>query len=551
MTIAIPADVGRRHRRAGYWTDEWLLDYVSRAVRETPDKQAVVDEQGGYTYSELWDVARSLTGWLAANGVARGDTVSVQLPNWREFAAVHLAAEMLGAVTNPLLPMYRAHELRHILDACHSRVLVVPQVHRSFDGFVEMAGELAAELPSLNGILVVRPHDKVPAPAVSWAEATSTAPAPMAAPVGGDDPVIVTFSSGTESLPKGCVHSHNTTLYALREGAVRFGLGRPDIVFMPSPLGHTTGFQWGIRMAWYLGTTLVLQDQWNAAVAADLITTHRCSYSLAATPFVQELVEQARTSPVRYDFSCLRMFVCGGAPIPRELVRAARAELAGCELLACYGTSETYILSQVGIADDEATKKSDGRPLPGVELRAVGPDGRDAAPGGEGECWTRGPHVMLGYLNPPPGKVPYTPGDWMGVGDYISIDESSRVRVVGRLKDIIIRGGLNISPLEVEDALRGCPSVAKVAVVGYADERLGERACAVVVPRGEPPALKDLTAFLKQSGVATYKWPEKLLLVDELPMTASGKVQKFKLREFARTHPGAPGDVISTVVTPH
>jgi acyl-CoA synthetase (AMP-forming)/AMP-acid ligase II len=534
--LEVPSQVGNQFRAAGFWTDERLLDRVRDLVRATPGETAVVDETGRMTYGELWAQAANLAHWLAARGVAAGDAVSAQLPNWREMAVIHLATEMLGAVINPLLPLYREHELSHIMRTCEAKVFFAPEEHRSFDGFIPMARGLVEQVPSLTHVVSVRSTGRLVDNAVVFAWENAVAgnnAAPEPPPFAGDDPVLVTFSSGTESLPKGCVHSHNTTLYALREGAIRFGLEPNDVVFMPSPIGHTTGFQWGIRMAWYLGTRLVLQDRWDANVAAGLITAENCTYSLAATPFIGDLLDAVEFADeaAGIDMSSLRMFVCGGAPIPRALIARSRVVL-GAELLACYGTSESYILSQVGLRDDDDTKQTDGTPLPGVEIRVVDDDGEEVPSGTPGECVTRGPHVMLGYLNPPADRPDYVPGDWFAIGDLVERDDLGRLRVVGRKKEIIIRGGLNISPREVEEALMRHEGVRKVAVVGYPDDRLGERACAVVVTSRPALQLGDLTTFLVHEGLATYKLPERILLVDELPMTASGKVQKFKLAQL-------------------
>lgn len=529
--LTIPEEVRAEYVRRGWWEDRRLLEQIERTARTRGDVAAVIDESRQLTYAELWELGRRLAGWLAARGVREGTVVSVQLPNWWEFALVHVATEMLGAALNPLLPGYGEKELRHVLSTCESKVLVVPARHGSRDGYLEVAQRLRRELPSLEAVLVARAPDGGEG-AVLFEQALDADPVDPTADVSADSPALIAFTSGTESFAKGCVHTSNTTLYAQRTAIRELGLTAEDVVFMASPLGHATGINWGVRLAFALGTTVVVQDRWDAAVACDLIRRHRCSFSLSATPFVLDLVGHVRSGCPDADFSRFRMFVSGGAPIPRELVTEAE-QVLGSELLACYGQAETWMVSLVR-PDDEPDVKigSDGRLMPDIDVRVVDDRGDDVGPGERGECVTRGPHVMVGYLNPPTGHD-YAPGRWLAMGDYVVVDAASRLHVVGRKKEIIIRGGMNISPREVEAMLVTHPAVAQVAVVGYPDRRLGERACAIVVPAtDEPPTLASLTSHLRALGCATYKLPERLELLDELPMTPSGKVQKVKLKQW-------------------
>jgi cyclohexanecarboxylate-CoA ligase len=438
---------------------------------------------------------------------------------------------MLGAVLNPFLTIYREHEVRHIVGTCESTVLIVPEAHRGFTGYLALAETLQKDVESVRAILVVRgSDDALPAGCTSFARALEAAPVTSVTPVDPDEPALVTFTSGTEGMAKGCVHSSNTLMFCHDTACAELGLSSDDIIFMASPLGHATGLAFGLRLALRLGATLVLQDQWDPAVACRMIAAHGCTITLSATPFVRDMVDHMAGGGSE-DFRRFRMFVSGGAPIPRELVTEAKDALHG-ELLACYGQAETYMVSLVRPDDPLELKSScDGTVLPGVEVRVVDPEGNDVAVGEPGECWTRGPHVMLGYLNPPPGHE-YEPGGWLSMGDLVCVDEGQRLAVVGRKKEIIIRGGINISPREVEEILLQHPAVDKVAVVGFDDRRLGERACAIVVPAGEPPTLEDVTSFLRDRGLAAYKLPERVEVRDELPMTASGKVQKVVLRTW-------------------
>lgn len=534
LSLNVPDRVRSRYESSGWWTGDRLINHIERTVSERPDSRAVVDETHDVSYGEIWEMGKHLAGWLASRGVQEGTIVSVQLPNWWEFALVHVATEILGAAINPLLPIYGEKELRHILATCESRVLVVPQRHSTRDSYVEAARRLQEELPELNGVLVVRAEDEFePSPGVvSLKNALEHEPVECTPGVSADSPTLVAFTSGTESLAKGCVHTSNTTLFALRTAVRELELDHRDVVFMASPLGHATGINWGLRLAFLLGTSLVLQDKWDAAVACRLIGEHRCTYSLSATPFIRELVDHVKSGCADADFSSFRMFVSGGASIPRALVQEAN-EILGADLLACFGQAETWMVSLVRPHDPWPVKSgSDGRLMPYVDVVVTDEVGRPVPAGERGECWTRGPHVMIGYLNPPPGYG-YEPGGWWKTGDFVTVDDDGVLTVVGRKKEIIIRGGMNISPAEVEEILLSHPDVSRVAVVGYPDRRLGERACAVVVPKpGVEPTLESLTQHMRDLGCAVYKLPERLLVVETFPMTPSGKVQKIKLKEL-------------------
>ena len=534
--LAPPKRIASELRSGGYWRDERVIDFVRETLAATPDRIAVVDEQASLAYAEAYQAARRLAEWLRSEGVGPGGVVSVQLPNWREQLIVLLACELLGAVLNPLLPLYRESELEHILSTSRSHVLIVPGSHRGATHFTETADHLRERVESLQVVLVVRPDERSVDGLTPWEEAMRCEPlsADHEAAVDGNAPALIVFTSGTEAKAKGVVHSHNTATGILRVFGEEMSLGQGTTVFMASPLSHGTGMQWGLRLTMVLRGTIVIQDRWDPAVAAELISRHTCEFSLSATPFVRDLIDHVSASDTAYDFSAFRFFMCGGAPIPREVVNEARTVL-GCELLACWGQTECWSATQVRPGDDDDAKMSDGRALPGVELRVVDDDGHDVGPGEVGECLVRGPYVMLGYLNPPAGDD-FSAGDWHRTGDLVTRDTRGLIRVVGRKKEIIIRGGLNISPREVEEILLEHPGVKQVAVVGYADRRLGERACAFVVPTaGSELTLEALTGFLSERQLAKYKLPERLELVDELPFSATGKVQRVTLQERLAT----------------
>ncbi len=502
-----------RHRRSGAWDGRLLDSYVDAAP---PDRVAVVDSGVRLTYAELLDrVARAAAG-LRRLGVTRGDVVSSQLPNWWEALVLHLAVIRIGAVSNPLMPILREREMRFALADAGASVLVVASEFRGFD-HAALARRLQPELPALRHVVTVRPgFDEL------LGDPAGGDPEPGRGP---DDPVVLLYTSGTEADPKGAVHSHETLGYEDRSVIAHFGLTGDDVMFMPSPIAHITGVLYGFHLATMLGTTVVYQDVWEPGAGARLVEAERCTFVVAATPFLHGLTYADR--PV----TSLRVFACGGADVPPDLIRDAEARL-GCLAVRVYGSTEIPTLT-MGHADDtaELRARTDGRVVGEAELRILDDDGALVAPGVVGRLFARGPEAFVGYL----GREHSVDEDgWIDTGDRGSVDGAGYVTITGRTKDIILRGGENISAKEVEDLLYAHPDIADVAVVAVPDPRLVERACAVVVPRpGTTVTLAAITTYLDGLGIARQKYPEHLLLVDELPKTPTGKIQKFRLRELA------------------
>jgi acyl-CoA synthetase (AMP-forming)/AMP-acid ligase II len=466
----------------------------------------------------------------------------VAAPHLHKFVVIHLAIGLLGAVVNPVLPRLGVTGYRHILQTSRSRMVFAAHSHYR-ESPLELCLAAADGLTSVIDVIAVRaPRDDGRAPDLEDILSVTVVGDDVEFPGIGDarDWDTVTFTSGTESLPKGVVHTHQTTMFGLRAyiGSV-LGLTTSDCVFMPSPVCHASGLQWGLRAAIYSGAPLILQDRWDPQVALRLIDEHRCTYTLAATPFIVDLITAAATADADTGGS-LHYVGSGGAPIPRALVDDVRRAF-GAKLMSVFGASETYIASCTRPEDSDDRLATDGIALPGVQIAIVDQDGVEVARGVEGEIVNRGPNVFLGYLGDPALTERAFRGSWYRFGDLAIMDHDGRIRVTGRIKDIVIRGGENISAREIEELLDDHPGVAGVAVVGYPDARLGERCCAVVVAADRVPApvLEDLCAFLSLRGVPKFKLPERLLLVDELPMTPTGKVKKADLRAMV-----APPEVL-------
>ena len=531
----IPADWAAAH-----WPQRMLTAYFDDAVARHPDKVAIVDSNSmsgvasTLSYRHLHRLVGRMAGGLAAIGVAKGDIVACQLPNWWQFVALYLACARLGAIINPLMPIFRQRELRYMLGFSEAKILVVPRHFRGCD-YPAMIAEIRAELPGLAHVLVIggdgedsfellllerRWEDEADLPALF----ARHAPSP-------EDVTQLLYTSGTTGEPKGVMHSSNTLISILLRYIERLGLSDDDTLFMASPMGHQAGFMYGLMMAPLLGAKLVLQDIWNADRAALLIQDEAVTYTMGSTPFLADLTDSPEVD--RSDVSSLRIFVSSGAPIPSALVERATLRL-GARIISAWGMSETGSVTTTVPGDsDDRIFGTDGVALPGIEVRVVDADDRPLAPGTPGHLQCRGISLCLGYFRRPELNVATADG-WFDTGDLARMDADGYIRITGRAKDIIIRGGENIPVVEIESLLYRHPAVRQVAVVGVPDPRLGERACAFVVPReGQSLNFAEMVAYLERNQVARQYFPEYLELLPELPHTASGKVQKFQLRAHA------------------
>jgi non-ribosomal peptide synthetase component E (peptide arylation enzyme) len=516
------------------WPNRSLIEVFDEVAGRTPDKIAIVGpDGGGMTYAEVAAKVERIAGNLTAAGVQARNVISVQLPNWPEFVLVHLAATRLGAITNPLLPNYRSKELSYILRFASSKVAVIPATFRGFD-YPGMYAELKKELPDLRHIYVIGsdvPDGMTPFAGLLEEPQARIRTAPPGPP-DYDEMTLLAFTSGTESTPKGVMHSHNTLMYGTATMARLLGLTSEDVVWTASPLGHGTAFEWGMRQALVIGGTLALQDIWNVETALKIIARERCTFTLAATPFAAMLLESPTVD--HHDLSSFRIFACAGAPIPQKLGEAFRQRI-GCTLIGMWGMTECFVGS-ASPPDDRTEKlwETDGKAMPGAELAIFDATRSKQLPPGEvGELATRGPHVCLGYFNDPERtRETFSDDGWLFSNDLATMDAEGYIRLVGRKKDMINRGGLKVSAREVEELLLQHGSIVAVALVAVPDDRLGEKGCAFVVPRDNARlTLPLLVRYLEDKGVAKYKLPEYLVVLPEFPMTASGKIQKFKLRE--------------------
>lgn len=532
------------YREQGYWGDATLLDCWHMSVLRMPHKKAVIDSHGAsFTFAEADEAGARVASWLRGAGVQPGDVVSFQLPGWAEFLPVCVGCLKVGAVLNPIPPNLRLEEVRYILDLCGSRVLLVPYFYKKHF-YADMVEALHRDVPGLAATLFV---DKFAEGAAGVPESRTLAavlcespPLPRAACAAlaqdglspADQLAAVLFTSGSEGAPKGVMLSHNNIIFSESAFAAHENITQFDTMLMPAPVTHATGFHHGVIMPLLLGATTVLQDVFTAARTLELIEQHQCSVMMASSPFVHDILCELCQEP--RNIASLRFFLCGGAPVSPCMMEDALTEF-GLHIRNVYGSTES--VPHVGVLGEHSAEKklhTAGVPVPGVEVRVTDRQRQPVPRGEEGEEASRGPQIFLGYLRHPEMTAKAVDEDgWYYSGDLCVMDDEGFVRISGRLKDIIIRGGENISSLEVENVLLRHPNIHEAAVVGMPDARLSERICAYVVLKDADKELtfEEMSEFLRGQNIARQKFPERLELTECLPRTASGKVRKNVLRE--------------------
>jgi acyl-CoA synthetase (AMP-forming)/AMP-acid ligase II len=530
------AESVRQFRERGWWRGGSAAALLDHWADATPTRRFVSDGTTELDYRTVRERAYGLGAALLRRGVRPGDRVAVQLPNWAEFVVSYLAIARIGAVMVPIMTVYRHTEVEHVLRNSGAVAAITTGEFRGFD-HAGMFRDLQSTCPALATLVIARATPAEGELAFDEASAGGTDETNLGAYPDPDLPHVIVYTSGTESTAKGCVHTWNTLDFSGRGLAHDVFQTRPsDVVFMPSPIAHATGLVVGVLVPLCTGAETHLLDIWDPAEGLRRIEQYRCTASATATPFVRMALDAQRVAG--RDLSSMRFWLCAGAPIPEALATEFDQAFDGGVLMPLYGCTE-FLAGTCCHPDDPLERRagSDGSPaLDGIRIKLVDPVGDEVAIGAEGEICYSGPGAVLGYWRDPERSAAAIDAEgWHHTGDLGRLDGQGYLRVSGRLKDIIIRGGTNISAAEVEGYVAAHPDVAQVAVVAYPDERLGEKACAVVVPKpGTAPTLADITAFLAGRRISMQKLPEMLLLVDELPMTATGKVQKFLLRDRAR-----------------
>ena len=525
----------------GFWHDRTINDDLDACVATCPDKTALtaVQAESGavtrFTYRELSNMADRVAMGLTKLGVGKNDIVACQLPNWWQFTITYLACSRIGAVMNPLMHIFRERELSFMLKHGEAKVLIIPQTFRGFD-YEQMVNGLKPTLPDLKHVVVVNGTGANSFEALlsgpEWEKESNAKTVLTQHRPGPDDVTQLIYTSGTTGEPKGVMHTANTVMANIIPYAARLHLDANDVVLMASPMAHQTGFMYGLMMPIMLKSSAVLLDVWEPLRAIDLIRNESATFTMASTPFLTDLAKNVEESGKKVP--TLRTFLCAGAPIPGPLVEQARSVL-GTKIVSAWGMTENGAVTLIELNDpDERAFTTDGLPLPGVELKVVNDDGVSLPAGEAGKLYVRSCSNFGGYLKRAHLNGTDAEG-WFDTGDLARLDAQGYVRITGRSKDVIIRGGENIPVVEIESLLYRHPAIAMAAIVAYPDERLGERACAVVVLKpGQSLDLPTLVEYLKAQKIALQYIPEKLEIREAMPSTPSGKIQKFKLREILR-----------------
>ncbi|CAB4365412.1 MAG: AMP-binding protein [Actinobacteria bacterium] len=522
-------EIARGYRSAGWWPDEALGTRYTRIARTLPSHLAVADDRGTeLSHQQLLAASRRMMARLAGAGVTSGDLVLSVMPNRVEWQVVFLALLQIGARPMTIPTTTDTATMTYLCDLTQARAIITsPRLGNTALG--EMAVEAASKADRATAVLVVDDvNEVVVAVPAGWEPSESSVPL--------FDHVMTT--SSTTGMPKAVMHTSNTLAALNVTFADRFALTAETPIFMGSPLGHSVGSIHGARLALYLGAPLILQERWDPDLALQLSARYRCEFTCAATPFLKDLIDAAPPTG-QSKLHTMRTFLCGGAAVPPMLIDQADEHFPNTFVSVLWGMTEGGVTTCTPTSSREQRRNTAGCGMPGLELSIVGAERCHLPIGDEGELVMRGPGVLTGYLGQHQlYEECLTSDGFFRTGDLARLDAAGYVHLTGRLKDLIIRGGVNISPVPIEDVLSGHPGVRRVAVIGQPDDRLGERLCAVVVPaESYELTFESLVDWASAHGLTRRYWPESLKLVTEMPQTAAGKIRKNQLRDeiFGRT----------------
>lgn len=532
--IKINPEQKKSYLEKGYWSEKTLLDCWEETVRKYGDREYVTDDRGfRYTYKEMDEAAGRLAAHLYQQGIRARDVVSYQLPIWSEFVMATIACFKLGAVAHPIAMSYEEKELIRSMTLTESRAYIGPTFFYKTD-YESRIVAVEDKLPALENIILVDYAREKTGSHITLREILEKTVPLSRKPdkkLTGQDLAVILCTSGTTSGTKGVLLTYDNIRYSEETFNRELGLTEEDAMFMPAPLNHATGFHHGIIATMLLGAKLVLQQKYRCHEAIEIMNREKCTYSMGATPFIYDILRELESSGATLPY--LKFYLCGGAPVPGYMVqRAWKYKILLCEV---YGSTES--VPHVYVRPDEALElngSTSGRSMEGIEVRVVDDQGQDTAPGTPGEELSRGPNVFVGYLKD--RKLTDSALDdegWFHSGDICVMDEKGNIRIIGRKKDMIVRGGENLNSNEINDRLEGCPGICEHTIIGMPDDRLGERICAFVVPaKGwEGLTLSHVTGWLKEQNVPKRFWPERLELIGKIPHTSSGKVRKYLLKE--------------------
>lgn len=534
MITDLMIDEGRKQEYydKGYWDSETLNDIWNKVVAEHGDLEYVSDDRGQrFTYAQVDDKASRLAAWFKEQGVESGDVISWQVPIWADFAYVYVAALKVGAVMHPLPRNFNDKDLSFVMNIVGTKVFLCPTFYWK-TSYEDETLLFMDDVPTLKAVALLDKDAPVGHPDlfISVAQILETYE-PLTEPPASkaDEVVCILSTSGTTGLPKQVLMTHNNLKFSER---VYTDLARrtpADVMIMSSPLNHATGFYHGLISNMMMGARVVLNEHFDPAQAVMLINREGVTWSHGATPFVYDLLNYMESKSI--ECPSLDIFISGGAPVPRDMVKRCWKHL----FLLCESYGSTESCPHIFVPPEKVLEwdgKWSGIPYDGIEVRFVDCNHNEVPNGEQGEECSRGPHQFVGYLkNPLANQKCLDDEGWFYSGDLGYRDDEGRIRINGRMKEIIIRGGENISAVEIDNDLEGCPGISSWATVGMPDQRLGERICTFVVPTDPAhcPTVKDVQEYLTSKDIQKRNWPERIEPIELIPYTASGKVKRYLL----------------------
>ncbi len=523
-------ELKQKYEKLGYIGNDTLLDKWNWAVNNFGAKEFVSDDKGQrYTYTSLDSAADALAAYLQAAEIGAGDVVTLQIPPRSEFVISVIACLKIGAVPAPLGMCFVGDELKGLLDRFESKFHICTGQYRGADR-EEMLENVMSSRGLDKALLFVeeafltdpKPHERC------FEKAVFSGKKPESYYRGSaEDITLILCTSGTTMGSKGVMFSHSSIIFSETVFNEALGLNGDDAIFMPAPLSHATGFHHGIISPMLVGGRLVLQEKFCCKEAIEIMNREKCTYSMGATPFIYDILNQLEESGDWLPH--MRFYICGGAPVPAKLVSRGWTKF-GIRICECYGSTES--VPHVCVRPEDCLNnagRSAGKPMRGIEVRIVDKDRKPVPAGTVGEEASRGPNMFSGYINAPELTDAVLDDDgWFYSGDLAVMDDDGNVQIVGRIKDLIVRGGENLNSNQINENLEGCPLICDHAIIGMPDERLGERICAFVVPCDGIKAISknELIEYLKSKKVHKRYWPERVELINEIPRTESGKVKK-------------------------
>lgn len=530
------------YQAKGYWKGETIGEYLERSVEHFPDKIAVVDSHARLTWKQLRDEVDAFALSLLELGVTRQDRVCLQLPNWYEFTVSFCALSKIGAIPIPLNPALREAEVSFILTHSEAVAIILASEFGGYN-YVEMIRRIRSQTGSLRHVIVVDRSGR------EWPDTISYAQMVRPDILGkygddyllryrpcGDDVNVILYTSGTTGNPKGVMFTHNIHDYDTKSFVRELNITSGDVILFLSPIAHQLSIAQGMYPAFYTGARMVLLEKFDPVKALEMISTEQCTFLIGPAPTLMGLLEAVAATGKGYKDSSVRVFFSGGAHLPPQVVGRAK-ELLGCQVINGYGMTEVAAALMTRLGDaDEVVSNTVGRPFPpSLEVKIVGEDGKEVGDGETGEILFRGPSIFIGYYkNQKANQESFREGGWFGTGDLARKRPDGNLVIMGRKKDMINRGGQSIYPEEIEDLLLEHPKISRCAMVGMPDARLGERNCLFVVPKpGAEITLDEINSYLlHEKRVAKFKLPERLEVVENLPMLPTGKILKRELKEI-------------------